>query len=71
MNATSNGKAFSAIQRSPNAERDIGARNRRGRANVGVSNRRTAKVTTEVGYAHRTSGGKPKLNCKFPLRADY
>jgi hypothetical protein len=46
LNATTTG-AFTALERVPKAARDIGTR-RLGRANLGVSNRRTATIVTEV-----------------------
>lgn len=50
LNATTTAP-FQPVERSRSPVKDIGARNRRGRANVGVSNRRTTSMPVEVGNA--------------------
>eukprot|EP01043_Picozoa_sp_COSAG02_P011862 COSAG02_NODE_444_length_22204_cov_21.041167_2_plen_189_part_00 len=50
LNATTTAP-FKPVERSKSPVKDIGARNRRGRANVGVSNRRTTSMPVEVSPA--------------------
>ena len=52
LNATT-AAPFKPVERTKSPVKDIGSRNRRGRANVGVSNRRTTTMPVEVGCPPR------------------
>ena len=64
LNATTSG-AYKPAERSISPIKDIGARNRRGRANVGVSNRRTTAAPVEVSFL----APPPPARCRLPARA--